>query len=887
MPVISRGPDGEEAMSASSSSLSIKHVVGLFISPSNFPLLRFRSSFSLCHHRPFRRAYSWNIKKLCNRTVFQCLASSKAPDEGAEDVKGQDTEVDVEEDEGMRGIFTNDRLDSTIQEVVRRLEKGKEMGKHALEEIKGVGIIESEERERRDFFIDKEEEGNMVKNVTEKATETVVNGLENLRGRFGGDMGSEDGMTRDALHNAARLVVKRLSPAMMEKIGWIVDEKAKLRSAELEKGNELLEGKGKAKDEDEDEDERENRLVEKVSLALESLGVSPAEILGSASKIAEKVMGIDSDIEVESANPPSEPAFDSSTAIALAGYAFRAYHPPPPGCLWEEYSTTVKNSNASQEIATQFAYPAVNFIAERFGGLYTFSVDLEEQKGDDDDTDHNLRDLFVTGTLNGIRQRHVLTRSQVHMLSESTAFNENEDNNTLELKFYESEKVYEGGSTPLARSKLKLSELEMTKGETGSWREIKCSIPILAVSKEDHVENFFSSELLDVVSGSFPDPVRNKIRSIADQTSIFNKREKISAKLMRTKLHVKIEYRDLSSDGSDSPFEQVISEDGEDEVAISGEENAEEKLEEATDFLEGQLNTDLPLPEDWLKLVEAAKSIVKKNPTFLKDFKNPPLGETLEPALYVSSVDTSTEIWFYRNEASKNVVVSFRGTEKVEWRDFLTDALAFAQAWEIGGNIDLVSARSDNEDADADDKVSKVHYGFLRAYHSVRAGLDRALSLLTNNFDPQYHIYFTGHSLGGALATLAIVDNRKRRGPGFLCSAVSFGAPKTGNLHFAREFNKYVHNAFRIVNDSDLVARFPKGQYKHTGRTVLINSKGLLWIENEDDGTDPFKERYSDIAELIREEKLMWASLLKGKSLEHHMETSYFRAMKMTILAAR
>ena len=62
-----------------------------------------------------------------------------------------------------------------------------------------------------------------------------------------------------------------------------------------------------------------------------------------------------------------------------------------------------------------------------------------------------------------------------------------------------------------------------------------------------------------------------------------------------------------------------------------------------------------------------------------------------------------------------------------------------------------------------------------------------------------------GHSLGGALATLAAYDLRKRLQAGgrpeveVLC--YTFGAPRTGNHAFATDYNHVVPDTWSIIND--------------------------------------------------------------------------------------
>jgi hypothetical protein len=65
-------------------------------------------------------------------------------------------------------------------------------------------------------------------------------------------------------------------------------------------------------------------------------------------------------------------------------------------------------------------------------------------------------------------------------------------------------------------------------------------------------------------------------------------------------------------------------------------------------------------------------------------------------------------------------------------------------------------------------------------------------------------VYVTGHSLGGALANLAAYDIAKAlKGCKNLTKVVcyTFGAPRTGNHSFARDYNKVVPDTWSIIND--------------------------------------------------------------------------------------
>jgi triacylglycerol lipase len=133
-------------------------------------------------------------------------------------------------------------------------------------------------------------------------------------------------------------------------------------------------------------------------------------------------------------------------------------------------------------------------------------------------------------------------------------------------------------------------------------------------------------------------------------------------------------------------------------------------------------------------------------------------------------------------------LVAFRGTEADSIRDMITDARFALVQW---------------------DKLDeRVHDGF-------RDGLDRVWCQLLAAIEPlaDRPIWFTGHSLGGALATLAadrFVRERAHNGLGDLGGVYTFGSPLVGDRRFVDGFNNRVADrSFRFVNDQDAVTRVP------------------------------------------------------------------------------
>ncbi len=113
----------------------------------------------------------------------------------------------------------------------------------------------------------------------------------------------------------------------------------------------------------------------------------------------------------------------------------------------------------------------------------------------------------------------------------------------------------------------------------------------------------------------------------------------------------------------------------------------------------------------------------------------------------------------------------------------------------------------------------KVHRGFKQALDAIwnppdtgeeaesdaqpglKATLDKIRARGKRRHGKEPTLWFTGHSLGAALATLAANRYKKVQG------LYTFGSPMVGDAEFIKEFQVPQH--FRIVNNRDIVALVP------------------------------------------------------------------------------
>lgn len=126
----------------------------------------------------------------------------------------------------------------------------------------------------------------------------------------------------------------------------------------------------------------------------------------------------------------------------------------------------------------------------------------------------------------------------------------------------------------------------------------------------------------------------------------------------------------------------------------------------------------------------------------------------------------------------------------------------------------------------------RVHKGFFEAFTRVWPPLLAALrtaaaAAAADSAQRRVDLVFTGHSLGGALASLGALFARWAL-PACRVCVYSFGAPRIGTYTFAKMFERNVHDCFRVCCDRDLVTTMPKlgFLYKHVGREVAIDRRG-------------------------------------------------------------
>jgi triacylglycerol lipase len=218
--------------------------------------------------------------------------------------------------------------------------------------------------------------------------------------------------------------------------------------------------------------------------------------------------------------------------------------------------------------------------------------------------------------------------------------------------------------------------------------------------------------------------------------------------------------------------------------------------------------------------------------------------------------------------------VTFAGSDPLKFQDWITDF-------------------------DAMPSPDKLHSGFESAVETVLPDIQLALG---KRVAPDQPVYFTGHSLGGALAILAA--SRTSLLPNAPSIVVyTFGSPRNGGPEFFNDYTQRLGGfTFRLIQGNDIVPTVPPtllNVYRHVGQAVQCRSGGLFdgVAPMAPDGNKPdliesaVQSGFTDIGALAALQLLPGIGsglrpLLAGflpRMIGDHLPDSYFRALSITI----
>ncbi|TWT48602.1 lipase family protein [Botrimarina hoheduenensis] len=210
------------------------------------------------------------------------------------------------------------------------------------------------------------------------------------------------------------------------------------------------------------------------------------------------------------------------------------------------------------------------------------------------------------------------------------------------------------------------------------------------------------------------------------------------------------------------------------------------------------------------------------------------------------------EVRFYDRDGAQayifggdeDAVVCCRGTEPHEWNDIRADINALT---------------------DAAETIGRVHRGFKREVDDLWPRLEQAL--VSN----ERTLWFTGHSLGGAMTAICAGRcylSHIRSNPE---AVFTFGAPRVGDKRYVNHVDLPY---YRWVNNNDIVPRVPPRWmgYRHSGAEIYLNRRG----------------RISSVSGLFKARDRWWGFVrtLRRWRIDHfsdHLMSEYLRAIRIAV----
>ena len=178
-----------------------------------------------------------------------------------------------------------------------------------------------------------------------------------------------------------------------------------------------------------------------------------------------------------------------------------------------------------------------------------------------------------------------------------------------------------------------------------------------------------------------------------------------------------------------------------------------------------------------------------------------------------SSNNTATNIegFVAVDSVKEQIVLSFRGSDSI--RNWIANFI-FAQV-----ACDIVAG-------------CLVHAGFWTAWNEVKADVVTLVSAATAA-NPSYSLVITGHSLGGAVGTIAAAS---LRAAGYACDLYTYGSPRVGNAEFVNFVIAQSGGEYRVTHADDPVPRLPPIllNYRHTSPEYWVKTESTDNVSTAD-----------------------------------------------------
>ncbi|XP_039817929.1 phospholipase A1-Igamma1, chloroplastic-like isoform X3 [Panicum virgatum] len=280
---------------------------------------------------------------------------------------------------------------------------------------------------------------------------------------------------------------------------------------------------------------------------------------------------------------------------------------------------------------------------------------------------------------------------------------------------------------------------------------------------------------------------------------------------------------------------------------------AEDSIDKDNAVTSTKLSVDAQKAEDMRHLFASAETAMEAWAMLATSLgRNSFIKSDFEKICFLDNVSTDTQVAIWRDPSRRRLVVAFRGTEQSRWKDLRTDLM-------------LVPAGLNPERLGGDFKQEiQVHSGFLGAYDSVRNRIMALIRYAVGYQDEEdaenisrWHVYVTGHSLGGALATLLALElssSQMAKNGVIFVTMYNFGSPRVGNRRFAEVYNAVNNGILDDEDQGDVI-----GEYTPD---VIV--------------TEFMKGEKQLVEKLLQTEINLLRSIRDGSALMQHMEDFYY-----------
>jgi len=166
----------------------------------------------------------------------------------------------------------------------------------------------------------------------------------------------------------------------------------------------------------------------------------------------------------------------------------------------------------------------------------------------------------------------------------------------------------------------------------------------------------------------------------------------------------------------------------------------------------------------------------------------------------------------FRFTSDHETVIACRGTETSGMGDILTDL-----------SLSRVDAACDA----CSNVPGLIHRGFKGAAYDLWKAVHD--DVRDEGVEKGHKIWFTGHSLGAAIATIMATYSHPDENTFETGGLITYGSPRVGDSAFSGFNDKTVPGHYRWVNNEDAVTKSPVnlfGRFSHCGRQMYLQQDG-------------------------------------------------------------